>query len=618
MHLRSLLLLASLMLALCAPLRGAASLPIPRILDGIKADHPRLLVSGSTWSQWKARARTDAEFRALLDATIAAATARLQNAPPERKLQGKRLLFVSRRMLDDVTLFGIAWKMTGERRYLAAAERNLLAVSMFQDWNPSHFLDVGEMTLAVALGYDWLYDDLPDFTRSSLQDAIVRKGLVPGLDSDSPYTWWLKREMNWNQVCLGGLLAGALAVAEFDPQRAGRVAELYRDHAPAGLKPYGPEGIYPEGPGYWGYGTLYSLYAFSAQRSALGAERLCAPPKSFLASAEVQTRLYAPSGLQFNFADCGAGSDANPLLFWFAERLKNPQLLVQQRRHYVPYESGRSGSLNASILFALLHWQTPPEAKRDTWDCWVGRGDVPLAVFQGPIGPAGGVYLGVKGGRAAESHGHMDGGSFIYEVDGVRWAHDLGMQNYFSLESKGVQLFGKDRWKIFRLVNQAHNTLTIDNALHDANGRVSLTDLRRDGVRGVTATLSAALGARVGTAERRFDLENEGRTLVVTDTLAGLKPGARVRWTLITRASVETRKNAARLTSGNKRLVLQAELLGGDTSTIAVSSDDCRGPAEYDAPNEGFTRIGVEFPAPPGGKAQLRVKMETGERPLAW
>ena len=37
----------------------------------------------------------------------------------------------------------------------------MLDMSKFEDWNPSHFLDVAEMTAGLAIGYDWLYDELP-------------------------------------------------------------------------------------------------------------------------------------------------------------------------------------------------------------------------------------------------------------------------------------------------------------------------------------------------------------------------------------------------------------------------------------------------------------------------
>jgi hypothetical protein len=36
----------------------------------------------------------------------------------------------------------------------------MLAAAAFSDWNPSHFLDVAEMTAALAIGYDWLYEEV--------------------------------------------------------------------------------------------------------------------------------------------------------------------------------------------------------------------------------------------------------------------------------------------------------------------------------------------------------------------------------------------------------------------------------------------------------------------------
>ena len=44
--------------------------------------------------------------------------------------------------------------LTGDRAFSSRAEQEMLAAAAFTDWNPSHFLDVGEMTTALALGYD--------------------------------------------------------------------------------------------------------------------------------------------------------------------------------------------------------------------------------------------------------------------------------------------------------------------------------------------------------------------------------------------------------------------------------------------------------------------------------
>ena len=53
----------------------------------------------------------------------------------------------------------------------------------FPDWNPSHFLDTAEMSNAVGVGYDWLYDYLDEPTRKKVREALITLGLKPGINS---------------------------------------------------------------------------------------------------------------------------------------------------------------------------------------------------------------------------------------------------------------------------------------------------------------------------------------------------------------------------------------------------------------------------------------------------
>ena len=97
--------------------------------------------------------------------------------------------------------------MTREEKYLKRAEKELLAVSAFSDWNPSHFLDVAEMTMAAAIGYDWLYSALAESSRTRIKEAILEKGIRPSFNSR--HNNWLKAPHNWNQVCNAGMTFGA-------------------------------------------------------------------------------------------------------------------------------------------------------------------------------------------------------------------------------------------------------------------------------------------------------------------------------------------------------------------------------------------------------------------------
>ena len=45
------------------------------------------------------------------------------------------------------------------------------------------------------------------------------------------------------------------------------------------------------------------------------------------------------------------------------------------------------------------------------------------------------LYLGVKGGKSSNPHGHMDIGEFVFDAYGYRWAVDYGQPAYSTIES---------------------------------------------------------------------------------------------------------------------------------------------------------------------------------------
>ena len=76
-----------------------------------------------------------------------------------------------------------------------------MAVCNFSDWNPSHYLDVAEMAMAVAIGLDWSYADLPKETINMAELALIDKGIKPSWINGGKNASWAKNNNNWNQVC---------------------------------------------------------------------------------------------------------------------------------------------------------------------------------------------------------------------------------------------------------------------------------------------------------------------------------------------------------------------------------------------------------------------------------
>ena len=128
----------------------------------------------------------------------------------------------------------------------------------FSDWNPSHYLDVAEMSLAVAIALDWAGEALPKPTVDLAKSALIEKGIKPSFPKKGE-PGWVNGTNNWNQVCNGGMIAAAIMIAETDPDLAAKTISRALEGMPNALKQYGPDGMYPEGATYWGYGTSFSV-----------------------------------------------------------------------------------------------------------------------------------------------------------------------------------------------------------------------------------------------------------------------------------------------------------------------------------------------------------------------
>ncbi|MBC8155858.1 MAG: heparinase, partial [Bacteroidetes bacterium] len=107
-------------------------------------DHPRILLLKGEENAIK-RAIGGDKTRAQLQQTILVEADVMLDLPPvERIKTGRRLLEKSREALRRLFFLSYAWRMTNQDKYQKRAEKELLAVSAFSDWNPTHFLDVGE------------------------------------------------------------------------------------------------------------------------------------------------------------------------------------------------------------------------------------------------------------------------------------------------------------------------------------------------------------------------------------------------------------------------------------------------------------------------------------------
>ncbi|MFW6065769.1 MAG: heparinase, partial [Planctomycetota bacterium] len=331
-------------------------------LQPLREGHPRLILTKQRLEELRRLEQDDELLTQCRRDLVQRAEKYLQAEPLEYKKRGPRLLHVSRECLNRVYALSLAWRLTGEDKYAEAARRDLLTVCAFDDWNPSHFLDTAEMTHAVGIGYDWLHDYLDEQTRGTLREAIMSKGLEPGLQRYRSGVWWARSEYNWNQVCNGGLLIGALAIAEHEPQIAEEIVRRAVESLPRALGSYEPEGAWAEGPGYWNYATEYTAYALSAMETALGTDFGLSRRKGLRLAGYFPLYTTGPTGELFNFADVGTHSVRRnlPALLYLAGRYDEPTFAAAEHKAI-----GEHGAKTQDYIWYVPVKGEPEELKLD-------------------------------------------------------------------------------------------------------------------------------------------------------------------------------------------------------------------------------------------------------------
>ena len=498
---------------------------------------------------------------------IADADGLLELPPCKRVMDGRRLLGTSRKILFRVNTLVAAYHLTGKAAYADRAIAEMRAAAEFTDWNPSHFLDVGEMALALAIGADALADRMTPEDRALILDALYEKAVKPGL---AKKYWWKTGSNNWTQVCHAGLLAAALVTADMDGKTAAKtIADAVNAQPKVMRTSYAPNGVYPEGPGYWDYGTSFQVVLIALVEHAFGTDFGLNREPGYDKTGDFILAARTPSGTGYCFSDCGTGVKPFFPLFYLARTFDRPDYFppevraqIRAQGEWKPKNPGVNG--NRMLPLALLRLPPDPVGKPALPPLWYwskAEAENPAAMLRTAWTPDAG-YLGIKGGSPNCNHGHMDVGSFIYEANKVRWVVDPGMENYTKIEKLKLSLWDKrqesDRWKIFRIGPEAHAILRIDGAPQPIKGRGEISLVERPaGLPEVRLDLGKVYPAAKSVL-RTAQLSEDG--LTVSDKLAGLKPGSKVTFQFLTQTRVAVSKDAATLTKGGKKLTVSASV----------------------------------------------------------
>jgi len=558
------------------------------VLSTLDKGHPRLMLKDKELKNLRKQYAKDEVLQKCIRDVLKQADSYMKKPMLTYHKIGPRLLHVSRECLHRIYALGLAYRWTGKEKYADKAVENMLTVCTFKDWNPSHFLDTAEMSHAVGLGYDWLYSYLDAQTRQEIKSGLIKNGLKPGLAAYKK-TWWAQSEFNWNQVCNGGLLVGALAIVETDPQYAEQIVPAAVKSLPRALKTYGPDGAWGEGPGYWNYATQYTAYGLTVLQTALGKDFGLSQIKGLAESGNFPIYTTGPTGLYLNLADVGEKSSRRtiPCLFWLARTYHNPL--------YAEEEHAMLAKHSASPQHVV--WYVPrPEKKPSAKDLdRYFRGPVEVAVFRSAWDDPEALFVGVKAGYNQVNHGHLDLGNFELDALGVRWARDLGADNY-NLPGYWDRRRGGKRWSYYRLNSKSHNVPLLGGEDQDPLAKSRFIKFQASKSSPfVLVDLTGAYQKFAKKVTRAVQMVKNRRAVLVQDEFEIERP-CELTWGMTTDAKISIgKKGVATLTLKAKKLV--ARVLSPAGAEFTVQSAEQKPPQKR---NTGVRRLMVRLPQAKG------------------
>ena len=185
----------------------------------------------------------------------------------------------------------------------------------------------------------------------------------------------------------------------------------------------------------------------------------------------------------------------------------------------------------------------------------------------------------------------------MFELNGVRWVVDPGIQGYHQLEKEGFDLWSTcqecERWTLLTKNNYGHSTLTVNDQLHVVNGLATIVDFKAGETPEATIDMGPTFEGQLKSARRKF-VKDSPVSLLIEDQFELDEETKLITWQLMTTADVEVIEGGAILRRDGKQLKI--ENLNHPELRVSVISLDPP-PMALDRKIEGLKRIEIRMPA---------------------
>lgn len=513
--------------------------------------HPRIYTNAAGFEKIKNSYQTNEYMKNWIDAAIKKADTYVekQTVPKYEIPDGKRLLSQSSVASDIFSYCGFAYIMTGDKKYADHSYKAMEAIAQFPDWNPSHYLDVGEMSYGVALCYDWMYDAWTPEQRKFIEQTLYKYSLSvteKAYYNQNSYNWWVMVDHNWNPWVNGSITCAALAVYEAYPELCADLISKAVRAQEYMLKSFYPDGAWMEGISYWDGTARFIARMDDSLNTALGTDFNLTKAPAMDKMGTCALNACGPTGYTNPYHDTGNNSKNNSaVIFWVAKQYNQPDLARIRLKQMNDFSF--SGS-----LYDILWFNTDTTPSKITLPLDSYYRDVELVSMRGSWDSKAAAYVSAHGGYTTVNHHHMDSGNYVIDMLGERFIDDLGSETYSVIEH-GT---GK-RYDYYRIRTEGHNLYVInpsDDVGQLYNNVFSPVEKMQTSNRSAYAVmnLTDAYKNAVTSAKRGYKLGDDRRSITVRDEF-NLKGESEVYWFAHTVAEVEILdENSAKLTINGK------------------------------------------------------------------
>ncbi|MFM8414285.1 MAG: PA14 domain-containing protein [Planctomycetota bacterium] len=627
------------------PWGATTPLPATGILNGMSTGRDRILASPEMFARAKALVAQGGAFRTWYDNILARADLYLtEDLPattaPTAAAGGTQPVLAG--LEDNLTYLAGAYKLrtivegdeVNSQKYFDKAKAVIQRVIQWSTWDTgSQFLGAAMVSQGISLCYDWMHAKFTTAERQQIADRVYALAIKPTIDACTARNYWTQWYANWSFVCIGGVGSAALAFAPeyYRAEAETLLARGWPVLQSAMQRFAGENGGWPEGPGYMGYGTLYLIRLMSNLQTAVGTEYALSLEKGFQQlpnyMLHVSTNVGGNANATFPYLNGDWSQNGDPWFYWLAQRFNRGDVAKVVADRAASTSQVTVVANGTSTTSTRPSFQTPwsllwydPRGTSSTGQV-VSPGAVAARTDAGFYGDAALRQWGTsgqtnysehvniwrdswsntnaavmfKGGyKGVDGHENLDGGTFIFDALGQRWATDLGRDSY-SLPQVGGTNYGA-----YRKRAEGQNTLVInptandylsssdaneralnaDQVYKDAPGKPAYapvvrslaTDLESVGIVDLTNLYSKM---RVASVQRGFRFDRTDDSLIIQDEITATDAPeiywfmhVPVAWSNRSQIAISGDGKTATITIGSNRL--QCRILAGTNATFSL------------------------------------------------